>query len=140
MSATLSIHEMGEAIGASKTFVDQIFGEHVDAIRRAWFPNDSKLPLPKAAEYVNVYLPDNGMLPRRCYGRNKMERLGVRFGKRVVGNPLYVHAKLPEGWKRRALSEDAPVIEIVDSQDNVMATIFICPEDKKAPVFLEANV
>lgn len=127
-------------MSASKAFLDEIFGEHIEEIRRLWFPNDSKLPLPKAAQDVNVYLPDNGMLPRRCYGRNKMERLGVRFGKRIVGNPLYVHAKLPEGWKRRALSEDAPVIEIVDSQDNVMATIFICPEDKKAPVFLEANV
>lgn len=140
MPANLSLCETGIAMGASKSFLDEIFGEHIDEIRRTWFPNDSKLPLAKAAPDVNVYLPDNGMLPRRCYGRNKMESLGVRFGKRVVGNPLYVHAKLPEGWKRRALSEDAPVIEIVDSQDNVMATIFICPEDKKAPVFLEANV
>ena len=70
------------------------------------------------AELVN-----SEVLPASCGGREKLEAAGVVFGSPVDGDPLFVHAALPDGWKKRP-TEHSMWSDLIDAEGKVRANIF----------------
>lgn len=47
-------------------------------------------------------LLESTVLPSEFFGREALEAAGVQFGSKVDGDPLFVHATIPKGWKKIA--------------------------------------
>ncbi len=83
------------------------------------------------------------LLPRRIVGaeRSDFERLGFVFGAPVDGDPLFVHATLPAGWKK--VGGAHPMCsEILDEQGRKRVSVFYKAAfyDRDANMSLEAPV
>lgn len=64
------------------------------------------------------------LLPSKYHGtRTAWEALGFRFGEPVDGDPLFMHATLPEGWEKRA-TDHAMGSVIVDKLGRERASVF----------------
>ncbi len=72
--------------------------------------------------------------------REAFERMGIVFLEPVVGNPLFVHAQLPAGW-RKVASNDAMLSLLVDDRGRERARIFYkaSHHDPKASLILTAR-
>lgn len=61
-------------------------------------------------------------LPSRGYDRAPLEAAGVAFGEPVPGDPLFVYATLPDGWRKVATGHSL-YSKLLDDQGRVRATI-----------------
>lgn len=70
-------------------------------------------------------LVQSEVLPADCRPncRAALEKAGVVFGAPVDGDPLFVHATLPAGWKKQA-TEHAMHSDLLDEKGRVRAGIF----------------
>lgn len=78
-------------------------------------------------------------LPSNCDSptRVALEAAGVVFGQPVDGDPLFVRAKLPPGW-RFVATADPMWTELVDNDGMTRASIFYkpLPFDRRAEIRL----
>jgi len=63
------------------------------------------------------------VLPADVRGKDILEAAGVVFGDAVPGDPLFVNATLPEGWKKVATDHDM-WSKLVDADGVERASIF----------------
>ena len=70
-------------------------------------------------------LVHSDMLPVDMGGkREEFEALGFEFGSQVPGDPLFIHAKLPEGWTKEAAPDHSMWSYINDTEGNRRVSVF----------------
>ncbi len=53
-----------------------------------------------------------------------LKSMGIKLGKDVPGDPIFVYAELPEGWSKKRSEKDSRGSYIVDSEGRNRASIF----------------